>query len=45
MPADSGETLGQRKDVAVAVLYLISPESTFVIGADLIVDGGIETQS
>jgi hypothetical protein len=27
------------------VLYLTSPESAFVIGADLIVDGGMETLS
>ena len=36
---------GQPEDVAAAVLYLTSPESAFVIGADLIVDGGMETLS
>jgi NAD(P)-dependent dehydrogenase (short-subunit alcohol dehydrogenase family) len=36
---------GQPEDIAAAVLYLTSPESAFVIGADLIVDGGMETLS
>lgn len=36
---------GQPEEVAAAVLYLTSPESAFVIGADLIVDGGMETLS
>ena len=35
---------GQPEDIA-AVLYLTSPESAFVTGADLIVDGGMDTLS
>lgn len=34
---------GQPEDIAVAVLYLTSPESAYVIGADLIIDGGMKT--
>jgi len=36
---------GQPEEIAAAVLYLTSPESGFVIGADLIIDGGMETLS
>ena len=36
---------GKPEEIAAAVLYLTSPESGFVIGADLIVDGGMETLS
>ena len=36
---------GQPEDIAAAVLYLTSPESAFVTGADLIVDGGMDTLS
>lgn len=36
---------GQPEDIAAAVLYLSSPESGFVIGADLIIDGGMKTLS
>ena len=36
---------GQPEDIAAAVLYLTSPESAYVIGADLIVDGGMQTLS
>ena len=36
---------GQPEDIAAAVLYLTSPDSAFVIGADLIIDGGMETLS
>jgi NAD(P)-dependent dehydrogenase (short-subunit alcohol dehydrogenase family) len=34
---------GQPEDIAAAVLYLTSPESAYVIGADLIIDGGMKT--
>jgi NAD(P)-dependent dehydrogenase (short-subunit alcohol dehydrogenase family) len=34
---------GQPDDIAAAVLYLTAPESGYVIGADLIVDGGMAT--
>jgi NAD(P)-dependent dehydrogenase (short-subunit alcohol dehydrogenase family) len=36
---------GQPEDIAAAVLYLSSPESAYVIGADLIIDGGMKTLS
>jgi NAD(P)-dependent dehydrogenase (short-subunit alcohol dehydrogenase family) len=36
---------GQPEDIAAAVLYLTSSESAFVIGADLIIDGGMKTLS
>ena len=36
---------GQPDEIAAAVLYLSSPESAFVIGADLIIDGGMQTLS
>jgi NAD(P)-dependent dehydrogenase (short-subunit alcohol dehydrogenase family) len=36
---------GQSEEIAAAVLYLSSPESAFVIGADLIIDGGMQTLS
>jgi NAD(P)-dependent dehydrogenase (short-subunit alcohol dehydrogenase family) len=34
---------GDPEDIAAAVLYLTSPESAYVIGADLIIDGGMRT--
>jgi NAD(P)-dependent dehydrogenase (short-subunit alcohol dehydrogenase family) len=34
---------GRTEEIASAVLYLTSPESSYVIGADLIIDGGMET--
>ena len=36
---------GKPEEIAAAVLYLTSPESGFVIGADLIIDGGMQTLS
>ena len=33
--------IGEADDVAYAVLYLASDESTFVTGAELVIDGGI----
>ena len=32
--------IGRAEDIAGAVLYLASPESSYVIGAELVVDGG-----
>ena len=32
---------GQPEDIAAAVLYLSSPESVYVLGAELVVDGGM----
>jgi len=34
---------GDPEDIAAAVLYLTSSESAYVIGADLIIDGGMRT--
>jgi 3(or 17)beta-hydroxysteroid dehydrogenase len=33
--------MGTPEDVAYAVLYLASDESSYVTGAELIVDGGV----
>ena len=33
--------LGEPKDVAAAVLFLSSPEASFITGSDLVVDGGL----
>jgi NAD(P)-dependent dehydrogenase (short-subunit alcohol dehydrogenase family) len=32
--------IGRAEDIAGAVLYLASPESSYVIGAEIVVDGG-----
>ena len=34
---------GTGEEIAAAVLYLTSPESAFVIGTDLVLDGGMST--
>ena len=34
---------GTPEEIAAAVLYLTSPESAFVLGAELIIDGGMAT--
>jgi NAD(P)-dependent dehydrogenase (short-subunit alcohol dehydrogenase family) len=34
---------GTPEEIAAAVLYLTSPESAFVIGAELLIDGGMAT--
>lgn len=36
--------LNQPEDVANAVLYLASDESSFITGSELVVDGGYSTQ-
>lgn len=36
--------MGQPVDVAYAVLYLASDESTFVTGSELVIDGGYTAQ-
>lgn len=38
------ERLGKPEDVADAVLFLASPASRWITGADLLVDGGISTR-
>ncbi len=38
------ERLGQPEDVADAVLFLASPASRWITGADILVDGGISTR-
>ena len=34
---------GTPEEIAAGVLYLTSPESAFVLGAELIIDGGMAT--
>ena len=34
---------GTPQEIAAGVLYLTSPESAFVLGAELIIDGGMAT--
>jgi len=34
---------GTPEEIAAGVLYLTSPESAFVLGAELIIDGGMST--
>jgi NAD(P)-dependent dehydrogenase (short-subunit alcohol dehydrogenase family) len=36
--------LGQPEDVAYGALYLASDESSFVTGAELVIDGGWTAQ-
>jgi NAD(P)-dependent dehydrogenase (short-subunit alcohol dehydrogenase family) len=36
--------LGRAEDVALAILYLASDDSSFVTGAELVVDGGLTAQ-
>ncbi len=37
--------MGSRDDVAAATLFLLSPESTWISGANLVVDGGMSSVS
>jgi NAD(P)-dependent dehydrogenase (short-subunit alcohol dehydrogenase family) len=34
---------GAPEEIASAVLYLTAPESAFVLGAELVIDGGMST--
>jgi NAD(P)-dependent dehydrogenase (short-subunit alcohol dehydrogenase family) len=34
---------GTPEEIAAAVLYLTSPESAFVVGTEVIIDGGMST--
>ena len=36
--------MGQPEDIAAGILYLASDESSFVTGAELVIDGGMTTQ-
>lgn len=38
------KTIGQPEDIAEAILYLASPKSKFMTGADWIIDGGYTAQ-
>jgi len=33
--------MGQPEDIAAGILYLASDESSFVTGAELVIDGGM----
>jgi NAD(P)-dependent dehydrogenase (short-subunit alcohol dehydrogenase family) len=35
--------VGKPEEIAAAALYLSSPESAFMIGAELLIDGGLRT--
>ena len=36
--------MGQPEDIAAGILYLVSDESSFVTGAELVIDGGMTAQ-
>ena len=36
--------MGQPEDTAAGILYLVSDESSFVTGAELVIDGGMTAQ-
>ena len=36
--------MGQPEDIAAGILYLASDESSFVTGAELVIDGGMTAQ-
>lgn len=45
LPRDGRERQGEAADVAFAALYLLSQESAWVTGAELVVDGGFSLHS
>jgi NAD(P)-dependent dehydrogenase (short-subunit alcohol dehydrogenase family) len=36
--------MGEPEDIAAGILYLASDESSFVTGAELVIDGGMTAQ-
>jgi len=41
-PMDGGQD--NASDMAYGILYLVSDESSFVIGSELVIDGGVTAQ-
>jgi NAD(P)-dependent dehydrogenase (short-subunit alcohol dehydrogenase family) len=39
--ASAAGRLGTPDDIAAAVAFLLGPDSTFITGTDLLVDGGV----
>jgi NAD(P)-dependent dehydrogenase (short-subunit alcohol dehydrogenase family) len=39
--ASGAKRLGTPDDITAAVAFLLGPESTFITGIDLLVDGGV----
>jgi len=35
--------VGKPEEIAAAALYLSSPESAFMVGAELLIDGGLRS--
>lgn len=40
-PASATHRLGTPADIAAAAAFLLGPESTFITGTDLLLDGGV----